>query len=154
MGTRYFSGSRSTSAWSSGHDSEGSGSEVRTASRGACARSDAGVPPPRESAPRPGGRLRKASTPPNHACESSTPAAPVPEMSPERILGRVPIGERLVADPQDHRTVPFHQRPESRLSGSASILDEPLQQIAIAEISHRPRDEQVFKLPQQRTLDP
>ena len=68
----------------------------------------------------------------------------------KRVLGRVPVAQGLVADPQNHRPVAFHQSPKSRLAGRPPILEKPLQQLTIAEAAHHSGGKEVLKLPEQR----
>ena len=63
----------------------------------------------------------------------------------EGVLGVVGVAQDAVADAQDHRSVPRHQRLEGR---GIAPMDEPLEELGVGKAGDRPIGEQAVDLSQ------
>ena len=59
------------------------------------------------------------------------------------VFGVVIVAQDVTADPQDHRPVPIDERREGRL---IAALDEPLEQLSVAQSAGRSGAKQSFDL--------
>ena len=64
----------------------------------------------------------------------------------EGVLGGVGIVEGLHADPEDHRAVPLDQGRERGFADAVPASEEPVDQLAVAQVPDGPGVEQVFQM--------